>query len=60
LGIEDIDLAYFNEQKEDDLKHKTKFLEEFVFQIEDKVICMEALYSRFVKLESFLKHNESF
>ena len=43
LGIEDIDLAYFNAQKEDDLKKRTAYLDEFVYGIEDKVICMETL-----------------
>jgi hypothetical protein len=60
LGIVDIDMAFFKEQKEEDLKKKTAMLDEFVSGVEDKVICTDALLQRFVKLESFLKHGEPF
>jgi len=60
LGIEDIDMTYFSSHKEDDLKKRTQYLEEFVFGVEDKVICMDQLYQKFIKMESFLKHNEPF
>jgi len=55
-----MDLAYFYANEGEDLNLKSQILEDFMRAAEDKCFCMNDLYLKYEKLESFLKHNEPF
>ena len=60
LGIEDMDLEYFYDQDGEDLCKKTQLLDDFMRIAVYKHFCMKELYTRYEKMESFLKHSEPF
>ena len=60
LGIQGMDIKYFNAQEGETLNKKSQMLEEFIRAAEDKYFCLNELYAKFEKMESFLKQNEPF
>ena len=55
-----MDIKYFNAQEGETLNKKSQMLEEFIRAAEDKYFCLNELYAKFEKMESFLKQNEPF
>ena len=60
LGIENMDLAYFNQNEGEDLNKKAQVLEDFLRVAEDKYFCINELFGRFEKMDTFLKHERPF
>ena len=60
LGIEDMDLEYFTKNQGEDLNRKAAVLEDFMRAAEDKYFCINELFARFEKLDTFLKHERRF
>ncbi len=60
LGIQDMDLDYFLKEQGEDLNQKSQMLEDFMRAAEDKCFCMKELYTKYERMESFLKHKEPF
>ena len=60
LGIETMDMDYFNRNEGEDLNKKAQVLEDFMRAAEDKYFCINELFSRFEKIDTFLKHDRPF
>ena len=55
-----MDLDYFMKEEGEDLNVKSQLLQDFMSAAEDKCFNMKELYSKYEKMESFLKHSEPF
>ena len=60
LGIDGMDLDYFNKNEGEDLNHKAQVLEDFMRAAEDKYFCINELFARFEKMDTFIKHGRPF
>ena len=60
LGIEDMDLAYFNSQEGEDLYKKSQMLEDFMYVAHESYSCIKDIFQKFEKMEYFLKNQELF
>ena len=60
LGIEDMDLAYFNSQDGEDLNKKAQLLEDFMQAAQESYSSINDIFARFEKLDHFLKHDKPF
>ena len=55
-----MDLDYFLKEEGEDLKNKSAMLDDFMNAASDRCFCMKDLYTKFEKMESFLKRQEPF
>ena len=60
LGIEDMDLDYFVQNQGEDLNKKAQVLEDFMRAAEDRYFCINELFAKFEKMDTFLKHKQPF
>lgn len=60
LGIENMDMAYFQTHQGEDLNRKAQVLEDFMRAAEDKYFCINDLFAKFEKMDTFLKHERPF
>ena len=60
LGIENMDMAYFSTQGGEDLNSKAFYLEDFMRATEDRYFCINDLFAKFEKMDTFLKHERPF
>ena len=60
LGIEDMDMDYFVKNGGEDLNKKAQVLEDFKRVAEDKYFCINELFAKFEKMDTFLKHERRF
>ena len=60
LGIENMDMQFFEENQGEDLNKKAQVLEDFLRVAEDKYFCINELFSKFEKMDTFLKHERPF
>ena len=60
LGIEDMDMDYFVKNQGEDLNKKAQVLEDFKRVAEDKYFCINELFAKFEKMDTFLKHERPF
>ena len=55
-----MDLDYFLKNQGEDLQRKALMLEDFMRAAEDKYFCINELFGKFEKLDTFLKHERRF
>lgn len=60
LGIQDMDMDYFVKNQGEDLNKKAQVLEDFKRVAEDKYFCINELFAKFEKMDTFLKHERPF
>ena len=60
LGIENMDMHYFQTHQGEDLNRKAQVLEDFMRAAEDKYFCINDLFAKFEKMDTFLKHERPF
>ena len=60
LGIENMDMQFFEENQGEDLNKKAQVLEDFLRVAEDKYFCINELFSKFEKMDTFWKHERPF
>ena len=60
LGIENMDMQYFVKHQGEDLNKKAQVLEDFMRGAEDKYFCINDLFAKFEKMDTFLKHERPF
>ena len=60
IGIENMDMAYFQSHQGEDLNRKAQILEDFMRAAEDKYFCINDLFAKFEKMDTFLKHERPF
>ena len=60
LGIENMDIAYFNQHQGEDLNKKAQMLDKFMRDADDKFYCINELWAQFEKMDHFLKHERPF
>lgn len=60
IGIENMDMTYYSQHNGESLEKKAQVLEDFMRMAEDKYICINDLFAKFEKMDSFLKHERPF
>ena len=60
MGIEGMDIDYFNQHQGENLNTKAQVLEDFMRAAEDKYFCINELFAKFEKMDTFLKHDRPF
>ena len=53
-------MAYFQMHQGEDLNRKAQVLEDFMRAAEDKYFCINDLFAKFEKMDTFLKHERPF